>query len=53
LVEFNEGCAPLFSEIDLLSRRFTPEQCSIGFSEIACNIYERHEGITLKMLYKI
>jgi len=53
LVEFNEGCAPLFSEIDLLSSRFKPDQCSIVFFETACNTYERHEGITLKMLYKI
>ena len=53
LVEFNEGCAPLFSEIDLLSSRCKPEQCSIVFFERSCNTYERHEGITLKMLYKI
>lgn len=53
LVEFNEGCSPLFSEIDLLSSRFKPNQCSIGFLERSCNTYERHEGITLKMLYKI
>lgn len=47
-VEYHPSKEPLFSEIDLLTSRFPPFNCSIGFSELP--IYSRPDIVVVRLL---
>lgn len=47
-VEYHPSKEPLFSEIDLLTSRFPPFNCSIGFSELP--FYSRPDIVVARLL---
>ena len=51
LVEYHPSREPLFSEINLLTERFPPFNCSIGFSELPLS--SRNDVVKIRILLSI
>ena len=50
-VEYHPSREPLFSEINLLTERFPPFNCSIGFSELPKRY--KHDVVSVRILLSI